>query len=897
MVTHRLLFGGVLTAAVLAVIVALLLVWNTGDVAQGATTINVTKNADTEGICTPTDCSVREAIAAAAPGDSIDIPLGLYTLTLGKPLEITKDLTINGDFIILQGDPAKDTKEFRLMDITAGDVRIGGDIVIRNGGGITVGAAATVTLTNIIFRDNKPSCTANDGGISNDGTLTLVDSTVASNRLPRRHNHCGVSGGGIFNSATGTLTLVRTTVSNNFVRVAGGGIWNLGTVTMTDSTVANNEAEGSTGGGIGNNGGSMTITDSTVSGNKSWLQGGGIFTDATITMTNSTVSGNTSRGADGGGIRNDGTLRITNSTVSANKSNTSRSGGGISNGGTLLLTNSTVTANNAGTVGGGGIHNFNGVVLMTNTILAGNTAPTGPDCIGLPIRSNDNNLIGNDKDCDFTAKPTDQVGTEGIPIGPKLGPLQDNGGPTFTHALLPGSPAIDAGNDAKAPATDQRGVRRPQGAASDIGSFEVGGLNTPPMASNQLVGTTLDTPVAIKLKASDVDTEDTLVFTITSLPVSGDLSEDGTPIDTVPHELEGDMVTYTPDAGVAGSDSFDFKANDGTVDSNIATVTVFVVARANAVPLAFDDRVETTVDTPVSIELDGVDADGDPLSFIITSLPGNGDLSEDGTPIDTVPHELGGDMVTYTPDTGVAGSDTFDFKVNDGTVDSDEDATVTVDVIPLANNTPVAFDATVETMVGTPVPIKLDGHDDDGGPLTFILTSLPDNGDLFEGATKITTTPHVLDGDTVLYIPGPGFEGTDGFSFKVNDGTVDSDEDATVTVDVTPPLHTVTGTARLEGMPNPIAGARIAFSTNSTVAEVTSDPQDGSFEVQLPAGTYDITVEKDGFLPARKTDVVVNQDMTLPEVLLLWGDTGDIPIDIKDLTTLAKNLGMKESPW
>ena len=188
-----------------------------------------------------------------------------------------------------------------------------------------------------------------------------------------------------------------------------------------------------------------------------------------------------------------------------------------------------------------------------------------------------------------------------------LGALADNGGPTFTHALLEGSPAIDKipEEDCKV-GTDQRGVVRPQNLKCDIGAFEAGDIDAPPVASDQLVGTASDSPVAVKLEASDAN-GDPLSFTITSLPASGDLSEDGIPIDMVPHTLDGsgDTVTYTPHGGATGIDSFKFKANDGAADSNIATVTILVIGRVNAVPLAFDNAVKTTVDTPVSIVLDG----------------------------------------------------------------------------------------------------------------------------------------------------------------------------------------------------------------------------------------------------------------------------------------------------
>ena len=123
---------------------------------------------------------------------------------------------------------------------------------------------------------------------------------------------------------------------------------------------------------------------------------------------------------------------------------------------------------------GGGIRNVSATSELVNTIIAENTAATGPDCSGLST-SLDYNLIGDDINCGFAPVIGDLVN-----VAPLLGPLRDNGGPTFTHALLPGSPAVDAGDDNAAPATDQRGVIRPQGEAGDIGAYEVCVPSEPP---------------------------------------------------------------------------------------------------------------------------------------------------------------------------------------------------------------------------------------------------------------------------------------------------------------------------------------------------------------------------------------------------------------------------------
>ncbi|HET7271539.1 MAG TPA: choice-of-anchor Q domain-containing protein, partial [Rubrobacter sp.] len=194
------------------------------------------------------------------------------------------------------------------------------------------------------------------------------------------------------------------------------------------------------GGGIYNDGDSLTLTNSTVSGSKA-AGGGGIYNDgpsSELTLRNSTVSGNTSDGS--AGILNNGEMTLTNSTVSGNKA--TFSGGGIFNNGansTMTLINSTVTNNTAGQ-GGGGINNNGGTAILRNTIVAGNTASSGPDAFGT-FSSQGNNLIRN------TSGAVGFGGSDILNRNPLLGPLQDNGGQTDTHALLSRSPAIDKGTN------------------------------------------------------------------------------------------------------------------------------------------------------------------------------------------------------------------------------------------------------------------------------------------------------------------------------------------------------------------------------------------------------------------------------------------------------------------
>jgi hypothetical protein len=180
-------------------------------------------------------------------------------------------------------------------------------------------------------------------------------------------------------------------------------------------------------------------------------------------LLGSTFSGNSA--ASGGGIENDSTLTVTDCTLSGNSA---ASGGGIVNAGTLTLTSSTIADNSASSFGSGIYGGGFGMGSVRNTIVAGNTAPFGPD-IAFGIPSQGHNLIGNGTNgTGFSV--TDLVGTSTNPIDPLLGPLQDNGGPTQTMALLSGSPAIDAGDNTGAPTTDQRGFPRIVGSAIDIGA-------------------------------------------------------------------------------------------------------------------------------------------------------------------------------------------------------------------------------------------------------------------------------------------------------------------------------------------------------------------------------------------------------------------------------------------
>lgn len=261
------------------------------------------------------------------------------------------------------------------------------------------------------------------------------------------------------------VTISGVTITNgNAAGGAGGAIHNaLGTLTLTDAVISSNTA--GTGGGINNAvGATLTLTDVTISSNSA-NSGGGIANTGTATLARVTLNGNTA--LSGGGIYNPlGTVTLTNVTISGN---TADSGGGIDNAGTATLTNTTVASNAAGGTGGGIRNAGGGSVTLKRSIVA--TSTGGGNCSG-PITSNGYNL-SSDGTCGFTG--TGDLNN----VNPLLGPLAANGGATFTHALLTGSPAIDVDNTGECPATDQRSVARPQGTACDAGAYEYQAPATP----------------------------------------------------------------------------------------------------------------------------------------------------------------------------------------------------------------------------------------------------------------------------------------------------------------------------------------------------------------------------------------------------------------------------------
>ena len=370
--------------------------------------------------------SLRNALGVANDGDTIDATgiSGIILLTSGE-LQIDHNVTINGP--------------------GAGNLTVDGNATSR----VFENFASNVIISGFTITNGVPSDVNGGAGILNHGGLAVSDGGIVNNVAGGSLFGCA-SGGGI-NSVGGTLTVTNSVISNNFGN--GGGINVDGaTVTISGSTINANQA-GCGPGGIAIRTGTLTVTNSTISGNTAsgcgdCLDGSGggigigLFGSGTATVMNSTISGNSADGFGGGVWVEVGTLTVTNSTISGNSAPPAQ-GGAIFNQAEATISDTILNAGvSGGTIANAGTFNSLGYNLASDD---GGGVLTGPG---------------------------DQINTD-----PMLSLLQDNGGPTFTHALLAGSPAINAGNPSFTPPPlyDQRGApfHRVVNRRVDIGSFEV----------------------------------------------------------------------------------------------------------------------------------------------------------------------------------------------------------------------------------------------------------------------------------------------------------------------------------------------------------------------------------------------------------------------------------------
>jgi hypothetical protein len=370
--------------------------------------------------------SLRQAIATAAPGDSIVFHLKLpATIALSSTLVITQDVAVLGpgpDWLTVMRSGASNTPLFRVFDVENGGVTLAG---ITIGNGIAFDAST--------FFDNL------GGGIFSRGMLTVSNCLITGNMAPTSGPATNQSigfGAGIF-ATEGSLTIINSTIAGNQSSAAGGGVCTFETSTFL-------------------------AMGSTISGNSAGIQGGGINYQGHIgTIQNCTIAGNTTpEDAVGSGIAD---------VVFAAEAPT-----------LLTLTACTVAYNTGGTNGAITVVGLNSGAGLTNRLLSTLVADNTPPNFGfqgtVTFQSLGHNLDSDGSSGMVNGVNGDIVGSSASPIDAKLGPLQDNGGPTDTIALLVGSPALGTGSCTDANGAplliDQRGFPRGPNPGCDIGAYE-----------------------------------------------------------------------------------------------------------------------------------------------------------------------------------------------------------------------------------------------------------------------------------------------------------------------------------------------------------------------------------------------------------------------------------------
>ncbi|PYR55311.1 MAG: hypothetical protein DMF85_19880, partial [Acidobacteria bacterium] len=501
--------------------------------------------------------TLRQDLADACIGSTITFDpalVGPITLTSGE-LSIAKNVTISGpgaSTLTITRDGGAGL--FRIFHVNPGVTATISGLSITNG---LLGTTPFQFLTDV------------GAGIFNErGTLTIQDAVVSGNTAER-------GGSGIYNSAetsgsSATLTIVRSTISENGLPNAtcdrGGAIFNSGRAGSASATT--------------------TIVDSTLSGNMAG-RGAAIYNDGTtgagvVTITNTTISGNIA-GSNGGAVYNDffsnpfgpATVTLTNGTIAGNQSN---------------------FYNNGGAPGGGLFNAAGGTLSLRNTILASNSqVHTGAadDIHGdVETATSSHNLVGVDFGMTGVTNGSNgnQVGTTLTPIDPRLGPLANNGGPTMTHALLTGSPAIDAGDNTfvvippfpnTSPIHDQRGTAfariRDGGDGDTTQTVDMGAVEADPTVEDITDKLTdEDVPVAFSFNVGDAATAfDSIAATssnttlVPNLPANLDVSGSGSTR----------TLTITPALNLSGT----------------TTITVTATKTIGGTPLSATDTFVLTV--------------------------------------------------------------------------------------------------------------------------------------------------------------------------------------------------------------------------------------------------------------------------------------------------------------
>jgi Bacterial Ig domain/Right handed beta helix region len=571
---------------------------------------------------------------------SVEISGGSYSGNTSAGIAVSNTSTVS-----IHDATVSDNRRNGIISTLNQSLNVDGVTVERNGnldqlynpggGGMHVrpGAATPIVVSNSIFRGNRNP--GNAGGIEFWGPQdnfianAIISNSIIENNLTLRDGANGRgNGGGLASIGNTSLTVIQSTIKGN-ASYSGGGIF------LAGNSSVNNVFAG------------LTIIDSTISNNASTVEGGGItqrtgdiVIQRSTIATNSGYIGGVSVTATGG--------QISNSTISGNVG-TYRGGASLTIRNPLLFVNSTVTDNAGSTAGG--IHSTSLSVQFLNSIVAQNRLNSGQenDVSGM-VRSLGHNIFGevdgvtieSDRVTGPGPHSTDIFGSVVSPVNALLGSLAAHGGPTLTHALLPGSPGINGGvAGGNVPATDQRGFGR--AGQVDIGAFE----NQSPVGVEDRVSTNEDSPLIVNVLANDFELDGD-AFRVTDINNvqngTAILKQDGT-------------ILFTPNANFNGVATLSYVLVDAAGLQSVTPVYITVVP-INDAPVARNDLRVTEEDTQVQIDVlaNDSDIDGDTLQISgIVTAPANGTLSTNAT-----------GHIVYTPKVDFSGTDSFTYEISDG---------------------------------------------------------------------------------------------------------------------------------------------------------------------------------------------------------------------------------------
>ena len=797
--------------------------------AQAGPTLLVDPAGTDAGDCTESPCrSITYALTQAQSGDTIVLAAGTYSSSTETfPLTITdSSVTIRGPesaaAVIDAGGAGRIFTVSGSSQVTFENLTlINGNAGTGNGGAILAAdPAVQIILKNVTLQENS----AYHGGAvySGAGNLSIENSTFLENTAAQ-------DGGAVYFAGAGSLTITDSQIGasggTNTARRGGGIFFDGGTLNLSGSRIAENLAS-TTGGGMYQKGGVVDIKKSTLHANRASSGAGLYLAGGTLTLNQSLLSANTASFSGGGlALAGSAAAAIHTSTLSGNNAGSEVGGGGaawISESAELTLQSSTVAANSAAHSARPGLWVESGAVSSTNSLFVANS-------------SDGFSVDGSNMSYDV--------------LSDVLGPLADNGGPTLTHALKPGSTAFDGGICGDGDEFDQRGIARPSGAACDVGAFEF--LHPAiTLAADPLEYKEGDGVVQIDEEAvftGDVINYSGWTLTVTlgstwqendvlAVTPQGDISlssgvfvlyANGAPKVIATYsggtsEEEPLELRLVPDAtpqaiqALLRAITFETGANpdetprmvtftlQGQADSFHNQVSRDItVIDLNAAPLVTGFSRQLDEDTGLGFHIDDFmahfsDADGDSLKKIkITALPVNGVLALRGTPVYLDQEILAGELgdLTYTPHDNYFGIDSFKWNGSDGDAYAGLSATVSLYIAPV-NDLPAISGFSKTTLEDTDIAFNLDDFTavffdlaDAGDTLQAIrITSLPDNGELRLAGVPVVVDQEIPaeDLDELVYRPDVDYFGSDVFSWNARDHNDYALQPAEVSITISP---------------------------------------------------------------------------------------------------------------